>query len=487
MGSDDEAYRSATDVRPKQSRTSVNGRFKKCCMCELRKPSVTHRSSDDNRCDECHHENMRNLRSQKKNQNKENGETAPALIPDLTEPTSIEKSNDMNDQVIENGETVIKSKVAVSSTSTSTENHIDKNNPVIINEVLTYISNKMDLLAKDTLVLICSDFYTNEVIESAKALAFKSCNSKKRLQRRQGDPKLTKKKNIEDIYDVIANCDINKLPIFVARDLQNIPPVDLTHIDVSTLTSDIRDLKKSNQQASNCDISSDLLNIKNELRMETKQEIEEMKDQLASIHALLKQTAPKSSCMTQDNNHSSTVIIDGNDEGVIEERHENSPETSWSEVVRRKNRPPSPKQVRSVTFMDNREENYTSAIGSRSNQLQGTVTNRRPSLLLGTGRSSNIAAVKKRTWSLFISRANTETTSDDIVYHVRSIMPRANVECNQLQTRYNTYKSFKLNVVCENIETLMDPNSWPEGILVRKFFTPRSNSTSRPQQKWRQQ
>ena len=65
MGSDDDAYRSATDIPPKLSRTSVNGRFKKCCIFEQRKPSVTHRSSDGNRCDECHNENMRNLRSQK--------------------------------------------------------------------------------------------------------------------------------------------------------------------------------------------------------------------------------------------------------------------------------------------------------------------------------------------------------------------------------------------------------------------------------------
>ena len=95
---------------------------------------------------------MRNLRSQKKTKNKKNGETTTAFVPGLTEPTPMEQCNDMNDRVIENGENAIK--VARSLTTWSTEDQNDNNNPAIINNVLTFISNKMDLLAKDTLVLI---------------------------------------------------------------------------------------------------------------------------------------------------------------------------------------------------------------------------------------------------------------------------------------------------------------------------------------------
>ena len=37
-----------------------------------------------------------------------------------------------------------------------------------VNELLSFISNKMDLLANDVLVKVCSDFYTSNVIEAAK-------------------------------------------------------------------------------------------------------------------------------------------------------------------------------------------------------------------------------------------------------------------------------------------------------------------------------
>ena len=40
----------------------------------------------------------------------------------------------------------------------------------------------------------------------------------------------------------------NDLPIFVTRDLQNMPPIDLTHIDVTQLTSEMRKLRNTSAQ-----------------------------------------------------------------------------------------------------------------------------------------------------------------------------------------------------------------------------------------------
>ena len=63
-----------------------------------------------------------------------------------------------------------------------------------------------------------------------------------------------------------------------------------------------------------------------------------------------------------------------------------------------------------------------------------TVTYKRKSSLIGTGKSSNSIAVKKRPWSLFISRATTDNTNEDIAFHVRDLLPNANIECLPLQT-----------------------------------------------------
>ena len=72
---------------------------------------------------------------------------------------------------------------------------------------------------------------------------------------------------------------------------------------------------------------------------------------------------------------------------------------------------------------------------------------------------SNISVVTKRPWSVFISRVSPATTPDDIGFHVRSIEPNANVECIKLQTRFPTYNSFRVNIVSEDIERVMNTNS----------------------------
>ena len=110
------------------------------------------------------------------------------------------------------------------------------------------------------------------------------------------------------------------------------------------------------------------------------------------------------------------------------------------------------------------------------------VTPRRKSSVIGTGRTTNITAITKRPFNLFISRVSPDTTSDDIMYHARRLVPNANIECVPLNTRFPTYKSFKLTVVTESIDRLLDPSNWPTGILVRKSFKPRVQQGMRPQQ-----
>ena len=134
---------------------------------------------------------------------------------------------------------------------------------------------------------------------------------------------------------------------------------------------------------------------------------------------------------------------------------------------------------RRVTFSTQQlEEQHTTTVENVSHsppltrntpEEEGFVTvTRRPKRnnLIGTGRNSNITAVTKRPWSLFISRASPNTTTDDIAYHVRSILPRANIECTTLKTRYPSYKSYKIGVVCESIDELLDPNNWPVVIYI---------------------
>ena len=115
-----------------------------------------------------------------------------------------------------------------------------------VNELLCFISNKMDVMTQDLLVKLCTDFYGKGEIDNAKKLVYAKCNALNldialpRFVKRQGP-----KKKQSDVLDIIGLCHEvgSKLPVFVARDLSNLPPVSANSFDVASLMRDIEDMK----------------------------------------------------------------------------------------------------------------------------------------------------------------------------------------------------------------------------------------------------
>ena len=112
--------------------------------------------------------------------------------------------------------------------------------------MLCFISNKMDVMTQDLLVKLCTDFYGKGAIDIAKKLVYAKCNALNldialpRFVKRQGP-----KKKQSDVLDIIGLCHEvgSKLPVFVARDLSNMPPVSANSFDVASLMRDIEDMK----------------------------------------------------------------------------------------------------------------------------------------------------------------------------------------------------------------------------------------------------
>ena len=287
---DDDIFKSATDIANSRNlqRASANSRFFKCCKCDAKNVTVKFRKSDDYRCNNCHTENQRELRAIKRNEIKETREeiNLEGVLPESPDHALQNKENmnkqsdDMNNQMVLDGKTIIvnndedEHEVQDIVNGEQTENNrgnilnnercnkenddivlnrdsnITERKYPVLNEVLTYISNKMDLIPKDLLVKICADFYTVEELESAKNVAFKTCPTMSRKIKRQGNEKSIAKKNVEDIIDLFSKCNTEMLPVFVARNLQNIPPIDITHVDVTQLTSEVNELKKMQKKKS---------------------------------------------------------------------------------------------------------------------------------------------------------------------------------------------------------------------------------------------
>lgn len=110
-----------------------------------------------------------------------------------------------------------------------------KNCNIVICELLAFVQNKVDVMVEESLVQICSTAFTDEEIEKAKNLLFDSVSKKKSTRRREGKTQ----RNLDDIICLIKETDPEEIPIFVARDLQKLPPVTFDHVDVTRLLKEI--------------------------------------------------------------------------------------------------------------------------------------------------------------------------------------------------------------------------------------------------------
>ncbi|KPJ19880.1 hypothetical protein RR48_02308 [Papilio machaon] len=108
---------------------------------------------------------------------------------------------------------------------------------IVICELLAFVQNKADVMDEDSILRLCSTAFTTDEITQAKKLLFESVQTTSRKVNRKGEGK--NKRDMEDILCVIKETDPDLVPIFVARDLQRLPPVTFDHVDVTRLLRDI--------------------------------------------------------------------------------------------------------------------------------------------------------------------------------------------------------------------------------------------------------
>ena len=94
-------------------------------------------------------------------------------------------------------------------------------------------------------------------------------------------------------------------------------------------------------------------------------------------------------------------------------------------------------------------------------------------MIVGSGSGDNIGLRSKgRFVSLFISRLNPDCDSSEIETYIKSKFD-SELKCEKLDTRYDTYASFRAEGYCKNPSIFYDADMWPESVLVRKFFKSR--------------
>lgn len=79
---------------------------------------------------------------------------------------------------------------------------------------------------------------------------------------------------------------------------------------------------------------------------------------------------------------------------------------------------------------------------------------------------------------VFVTRLEPDTTVDDLLGYIKQ-KSGIQAECEQLQTKFNTYASFWLSIPGQYARSVLRSNYWPTDVLVRKYYTRSQRETTR--------
>lgn len=108
---------------------------------------------------------------------------------------------------------------------------------VVIDELLSFVQNKISVMDDDSLIQILKSSFKSEEIKRSKSLLFESLPTEKRKITRKNAGKEVR--DLEDIISLFRESNVDMRPVFVARDLEKLPPVTFDHLDVTKMLKEL--------------------------------------------------------------------------------------------------------------------------------------------------------------------------------------------------------------------------------------------------------
>ena len=366
---------------------------------------------------------------------------------------------------------------------------------IVVNELLCFLSNKVRSMTYDSLMKLCMDFYDEEAVISAKALLLEHVvipdnddNRKKRI----GENK--KATSMKDILNVFLELTLEDVPLFVANNLHNLPPLSMDNFDMSRLMRDMESIKlqmKVLQEAQETSLSAHVAICREKSRdtvvdaspahstgtppspvgvrttlgspptahateeSESREiptynphiddndgDVEDIR-RLAMIQGRFAFTSPPQSRgrnMNNDRNrnrHHGDIQTTGAATGhVWRGRLDSHPRGN-----------PNPNRQQNINHQDNTNR-VNHPRGGHSQHRQARVEN---AVITGTSNNCSLSAAPPRNGlrqsrrdGLFISRLSRNTRAINVLNYIRN-EANLNIRCDPIATRYDTYRSYYIH------------------------------------------
>lgn len=137
------------------------------------------------------------------------------------------------------------------------------------------------------------------------------------------------------------------------------------------------------------------------------------------------------------------------------------------------------KQQTRLVEQNTGKPSYSQALKSKPTGINRVI---RGSLV--SDENTGLKTAMRMFW-MFISGLDPMVNTDEVIAYLGSVDGSVNYVCEKLNSKYESYSSFKVGLPFELAEHFMQPNLWPRGCIVGKYRAPRNNdrqsvSTNRP-------
>ena len=324
---------------------------------------------------------------------------------------------------------------------------------IYINELLCFVSNKMNILATKDIIRLCLTTYNETEIEFARSIVYDNCVeiSQLRLPNQRKNPGKSEK-NMQDILRLFEETPTEKMPTFVAVNLSKLPPITYDNIDVSALLNAIQQtqtevaLLKSAVKA-----SSEITATLNDSAALIEQRVTTLEDKHSVSRFPI--TEAKSS-------HDKPPV--GNSKPVP-----TLAQVVSSQTVSDNNRPPVDKVQPRGHARGNIDQSPNEWIQVKPKQK------RRPGVIGRANHNTLRTVVKpKRLANVFATRFDPSTSADEIHKYLVDKL-NLDITVEKLNTRFDTYSSFHIKCRCDDPQVFMQEDLWPTDALIRWYREPK--------------
>ncbi|XP_064596696.1 uncharacterized protein LOC135463368 [Liolophura sinensis] len=373
--------------------------------------------------------------------------------------------------------------------SNSVDVQADYRSQPIINELLCYLSDKLDVLPIDTLVKLCDDVYSDTEIQNAKDILYKCCGNlvTNKIRKRSGPNR--KVNSLQDICKMLHELEPSDIPCFVARQLSKLPPVSTNHIDVSSLLRELAGVKlQMNDIVSKMDdLNSTQINVQKKLdRLDSKCASPPTNRKTRFLEKSITSVGECASSKDDTELSQSTRINECNVVG-------DSPFANKSKTVPLSDITNNTAPNEASCVDQSMDKSYAAVLSTEGSHPSRTTLeyagNDFTTVIRNKPRPNKKHELRGlRTYppvEIFITRLEPTTTSNDVIQYVKD-NSGVNVECKRLDTKYDTYASFWIRVTGKVSNMLLRSSFWPDEVLVRKFYNRRDSDATWSKRRFRE-